>query len=420
MKLFNGWEEKLKPAPNFGADVYYGSKPDGKQRYYYMYKSVCKGCGAPHLAQAKRVGDHYEYPDYCEQSCWFKYREITDEQRQRWSDAGKNRSPEVVQHVLEANRRPRSAETREKQAAVWRGRKHTEETKEKMSTAATGVKKDPAAVEKSARSRLNPDRLFVVHNKVKHRYTSNASAHSRTFLLEDDTFISLLHENCFYCGAEPYDDVCIRARGTVYLREDEAIKLGGIDRLDSALGYTVENCVPACTACNIAKGKRSVPEFVAWVLRVANFMENRPPVLACLGEISEAQKINLNYLYTRYYRHKTTDEAGAKQYIQNTIGKDDFAKLIQTQCNYCGAGLSNTVVRDRGRERNIPAPERTLHYNGLDRLDSNGIYELTNVVPCCVVCNRAKNVMPMDEFYAWTQRVAAHIRSTPELMALAA
>jgi hypothetical protein len=405
MKLFDGWEKVCRPCPKWGEGIYRYRKPGRACYTYFKYKAMCIGCGEPHLAQAKSVEGDYVYPEFCTRQCTFENKQYTEEQRQHWSWLGKNRSAEAVQHVLEANRKPRSAETIEKLAAVWRGRKHTEETKAKQSASATGVKKDPEAVIKSTTNRLSHDRLTVAHNKVKSRYTSNAKQHDREFSLTDDEFIKLIQGDCFYCGSAPNDDVRVRSRGTVCVREDEIFKLSGIDRVDSAVGYTVGNCVTACTACNLAKGSRSASEFISWVLRVNSFTKERPATLHYFGEVTEAQQVNLNYLYKRYCIHPITDAPGVKHFIRNTIDKDDFAKLIKMQCYYCGSGPSNTSVHSRGKKRNIPAPEQTIHYNGLDRMDSNGIYELTNVVPCCIICNRAKNILSITDFYTWVNRI---------------
>lgn len=43
----------------------------------------------------------------------------------------------------------------------------------------------------------------------------------------------LFHQPCYYCGLP---------------------RCGGLDRLNPALGYNIENCVPACTKCNFILG----------------------------------------------------------------------------------------------------------------------------------------------------------------------
>ncbi len=43
----------------------------------------------------------------------------------------------------------------------------------------------------------------------------------------------------------------------------------GIDRVDSSVGYSMNNCIPCCKVCNWSKTNQSVGEFLAWAQRVA-------------------------------------------------------------------------------------------------------------------------------------------------------
>jgi hypothetical protein len=45
----------------------------------------------------------------------------------------------------------------------------------------------------------------------------------------------------------------------------------GLDRVDNTVGYTLDNVVPACKACNHAKVDMSYAEFTAWIARLATF-----------------------------------------------------------------------------------------------------------------------------------------------------
>lgn len=78
---------------------------------------------------------------------------------------------------------------------------------------------------------------------------------------------------------------------------------------------------------------------------------------------------------------------------------EEFYALSQKNCFYCGASPSQTR-RGQGMGHDFT-------YNGLDRIDSNGFYETKNVVPCCKVCNVAKNNMTTKEFGVWVKRISA-------------
>lgn len=76
----------------------------------------------------------------------------------------------------------------------------------------------------------------------------------------------LLKGRCHYCGIEPQ-----RRISTIRRREwtrSPVFVCNGIDRVDSALGYTPTNCVPCCTACNRAKSSMTLADFKEWARRV--------------------------------------------------------------------------------------------------------------------------------------------------------
>lgn len=69
-----------------------------------------------------------------------------------------------------------------------------------------------------------------------------------------------------------------------------------------------------------------------------------------------------------------------------TLDRSEFERLLHLPCLYCG--VSGPV--------------------GLDRVDNCVGYESQNVVPCCRICNVAKNAHPLEEFEAWFDRAARH------------
>jgi hypothetical protein len=76
--------------------------------------------------------------------------------------------------------------------------------------------------------------------------------------LED--FASLVVKPCFYCGRLPSD------LGKVF---------HGIDRVASDMDYTVDNCVPCCSQCNLLKGSRRISDFLTLVYLIAKHQKNQ-------------------------------------------------------------------------------------------------------------------------------------------------
>ena len=50
-----------------------------------------------------------------------------------------------------------------------------------------------------------------------------------------------------------------------------SIRVNGIDRIDSNIGYTKENSVSCCKFCNTAKSTMSRDEFLKWIKKVYEY-----------------------------------------------------------------------------------------------------------------------------------------------------
>jgi 5-methylcytosine-specific restriction endonuclease McrA len=84
---------------------------------------------------------------------------------------------------------------------------------------------------------------------------------------------------------------------------------------------------------------------------------------------------------------------------------DDFYKITQMNCLYCGIKPSKlyNFFNAKSAKGSIKAKEEGgFYFNGLDRIDSNKSHTLDNVVPCCNQCNKAKSDRSLSEFKNWT------------------
>lgn len=98
----------------------------------------------------------------------------------------------------------------------------------------------------------------------KSLYIKRARRDNKIFDLTLDQFQTLVTGTCIYCGVKPRLDPKDRNMS----HKD----LLGIDRVDSAQGYVVDNCVSCCKTCNYAKAEQTVQEFKDWVKRVNNHL----------------------------------------------------------------------------------------------------------------------------------------------------
>lgn len=65
-----------------------------------------------------------------------------------------------------------------------------------------------------------------------------------------EEFLGLAPDPCFYCGRDRSDT-------------------WGLDRIDSAGEYTLNNVRPCCRTCNLAKNDMTVEEFRTWATALA-------------------------------------------------------------------------------------------------------------------------------------------------------
>ena len=77
-----------------------------------------------------------------------------------------------------------------------------------------------------------------------------------------------------------------------------------------------------------------------------------------------------------------------KKNILFLVKEDDFKKLENSCCLYCGTDIKI----------------------GIDRLDNNQGYVDDNITACCWRCNRAKSNMELKEFLNWIRDVSNHFR----------
>jgi len=99
-------------------------------------------------------------------------------------------------------------------------------------------------------------------NHIYLSYEKGAKRRNLEFNLTKEQFRELTNKNCFYCSSPPTNTFKLK------FAYGECI-YNGIDRVDNSKGYNIENCVPCCKKCNLAKGTMTQDEFYSWVKNVA-------------------------------------------------------------------------------------------------------------------------------------------------------
>lgn len=79
-----------------------------------------------------------------------------------------------------------------------------------------------------------------------------------------EQFCTIVSKPCAYCGDQPKLAGYV---GKKYMR----MAINGVDRVDNSKGYLVDNCVPCCKWCNVAKGTRTKEEFLEHVKKIYTY-----------------------------------------------------------------------------------------------------------------------------------------------------
>lgn len=111
----------------------------------------------------------------------------------------------------------------------------------------------------SARSRALPHGI-ASRNLVFAGYRHKANSAKIPFKITKEQFSRIVLMPCFYCGSDP-SNVCKAQHGT------GDFSYNGLDKIDPKKGYAINNVVPSCKRCNLAKSNRSQGEFIQWIKR---------------------------------------------------------------------------------------------------------------------------------------------------------
>lgn len=121
-------------------------------------------------------------------------------------------------------------------------------------------------------------RLARLKDNIGERYVYkrvkwDAKKAGRSFDISFDWFKKVIHEPCHYCQRTDINKVSVASKiPGQYLLED--FRYNGIDRVDNAVGYEEDNCVPCCVVCNRAKNSMPYDEFMEYIRSLVNYQNS--------------------------------------------------------------------------------------------------------------------------------------------------
>lgn len=89
-----------------------------------------------------------------------------------------------------------------------------------------------------------------------------------------------------------------------------------------------------------------------------------------------------------------------------SLSKEEFIKLSQKNCSYCGAKPIEVQSLKRYNRTGVP-----IYMNGIDRIDSTKGYSIENCTACCETCNRMKLNYDINFFYTHVEKIYNYHKS---------
>ena len=136
------------------------------------------------------------------------------------------------------------------------------------------------------------------------------------------------------------------------------------------------------------------------------------------SKISKRRLINpkISSIYSLYKQYQNSAKH-KKHLFQLTI--EQFSKIIFQNCYYCNQEpskiFSNYFKKDgspsyRSIKKNLNLNDvyfqnSIIKVNGIDRLNNNIGYSISNTVPCCWVCNNKKSNSNYNDFLSWIEKI---------------
>ena len=245
---------------------------------------------------------------------------------------------------LESNVKNCSVCCKQYDIAEFKGIKPNTETKTCSSCREQNQKQD------KRRDKIHRNLLVKKNiNQSFRSYTKEAKRRNIEFNLSKDNFFDIIKNNCYYCG-----------------EMNQEKKFNGIDRMDSSVGYLLENCVSCCSLCNYLKNKTPIDIFMKRLQHMVSY--------------SNEQKLLFDECFPDFIsgNYKQYTVSARVRNIDFSLSKSLFDDIIKNNCYMCGKQNSLT------------------HMNGIDRFDNEIGYIETNCRSCCNTCNMMKNRYSYD------------------------
>lgn len=161
------------------------------------------------------------------------------------------------------------------------------------------------------------------------------------------------------------------------------LTVDSFERRRSPQGRSVREYTLSCPKCG-------------WTLTTIQIGRLRKRVVGC-EQCRPPKKHTGIYVVESFFYIKVKSNAQHRG-LEFDMTFEEFKNALSNQCHYCGGP---------GQERWNASKDEVKTYCGFDRVDNTQGYTLSNVVPCCYSCNKAKGTKTYEEFIEWLDNLVA-------------
>jgi hypothetical protein len=204
---------------------------------------------------------------------------------------------------------------------------------------------------------IDDQKIWHLYCNIK-RQNARISKTSYSEDFTDEIMFKKMQCGCFYCG-------------------NPATTL---DRLDSNLDHTPENCVGCCDPCNISKGNSDPDTFIrkAYYRIFKKYFDDDEDIWSD------------NMRKPQYSKAKSYAQKQGRDF---TLTLEEWNMLTMGDCSYCGR------VSLRGK------------WNGVDKIIPGNGYVMENVVSCCNDCNNDKWTCSVDDMINRNEKIVNRLNN---------
>jgi len=230
----------------------------------------------------------------------------------------------------------------------------------------------------------------------------NSKKYGYKFDLSIGEYSLLIQQNCAYSGLISNHYARIDQYLSSFTKENGAIKIHTLDRIDSKLGYEIGNIVACDININYGKNSQEYIEFIKWIndLKInidkitVQSLNTISPDILLKDAFPLKYKMGENSSFTNYLLYKISrmKRVSKKRNKKVELSDRQIAELMIADCVICDRKVNKDLLYKNFIDKLL------FNYilNGIDRWDNLKDYTVENSTTLCYYCNAFKNTMSIE------------------------